>query len=96
MGADPAGRTKEDRLSIRVGHEEKNRLEQAALMSGMTTSRFVVLAALRAAEEFLADRNRFVLPAEQWDAFVRLLDEPAAVIEELKAAASEPGPIHAR
>lgn len=87
------GSTKEERLSIRVGGDEKARLEQGARMSGVSTSRFVVTAALRAAEELLADRNRFILAPDEWDAFARLLDEPARVIEGIQTA-SERGLPH--
>jgi uncharacterized protein with HEPN domain len=59
-------------------------------MIGM--SQFMLQATLRAAEEVLADQTLFVLPAEEWDRFVALLDRPPRVLPSLKEAASKPSP----
>jgi uncharacterized protein (DUF1778 family) len=70
---DPA-RTKAERFNIRVTPEEKTLVEQAARASRVSASRFILQAALRSAEEALADQTSFVLPSAQWDAFVERLD----------------------
>lgn len=92
----PATATKEERFNIRARHEEKSRVEQAARALNMTTSQFVMQAALRSADEVLADRARFVLSSAEWDAFVAALDRPARRIPELKRAASNPSPFSER
>ena len=88
--------TKDERFNIRAKREEKALVEQAAAASHMTTSQFMMQAALRSAEEVLADRTRFALPTDQWDSFVAALDRPARVIPELERAASKPSPFNER
>ena len=89
--------TKRDaRFNIRAKDEEKALVEQAARASHMTTSQFVVQAALASAEEVLAEQTRFALPPEEWDSFVAALDRPARDIPELKEAASKPSPFSER
>ena len=88
--------TKDERFNIRAKREEKALVEQAAAASHMTTSQFVIQAALRSAEEVLADQTRFSLPPEQWDSFVAALDRPARVIPELEQAALKPSPLNER
>jgi uncharacterized protein (DUF1778 family) len=83
---------KDRSLNIRVTEEEKVMVEQAAHLTHMSMSRFMLLAALRSAEEVLADQTRFVLPSDQWDEFVALLDRPARVLPGLREVASKPSP----
>lgn len=83
---------KDKTLNIRVTEPEKRLVEQAASISHMGMSQFMLQATLRAAEEVLADQTRFVLPAGEWDSFVALLDRPARVLPGLKEAASKPSP----
>lgn len=91
----PAGR-KAERLNIRISEDQKRLVEQAASLSRQTTSQFVMQAALRSAEEALADSTRFVLPPEQYKAFTAALDRPAREILALKKAASRPSPFRDR
>jgi uncharacterized protein (DUF1778 family) len=83
---------KDRSLNIRVTEDEKTAVEQAASFSHMAMSQFMLQAALRAAEEVLADQTRFVVPADKWDEFVTLLDRPARVLPGLREAASKPSP----
>lgn len=83
---------KDKTLNIRVTDAEKALVEQAASLSHMGMSQFMLQATLRAAEEILADQTRFVVPADKWDEFVALLDRPAHILPGLKEAASKPGP----
>ena len=76
--------------------DEKIMVEQAADLSHMAMSQFMLQAALRAAEEVLADQTRFVVPADKWDEFVTLLDRPARVLPGLREAASRPSPFDER
>jgi uncharacterized protein (DUF1778 family) len=91
-----AKNTKSSRLSIRTTDAEKRLLEQAAALSRVTASQFVMDAALRSAEAFLADRTYFALAPEQWDAFTEMLERPARVLPALRAAASKPSPFSER
>jgi uncharacterized protein (DUF1778 family) len=93
MSADTAhATTKASRFNIRATTDEKRLVEQAALSSHMTTTQFVMRAALRSAEEVLADQTRYVVGPEQWDQFVTALDRPARAIPALQRAASKPSP----
>ena len=83
---------KDKTLNIRVTETEKKLVEQAARISHMGMSQFMLQATLRAAEEVLADQTRFVLPADEWDRFVELLDRPARILPGLTEAASRPSP----
>ena len=85
-------RTKTERLNIRASEAEKALLEQAAGASHQGVSQFMLQAALRSAEEVLADQTRFVLPSDRWGEFVALLDRPARVLPGLREAASKPSP----
>ena len=88
--------TKDKRLSIRASEAEKATLEQAASAAHMGVSQFTLQAALRSAEEVLADQTRFVLPADKWDEFTALLDRPARVLPALRKAAAKPSPFGER
>ena len=99
MGSTTAATTnygKRERFNIRTTSEEKALVERAASLVRMTTSQFVLQAAVRSAEEVVADQTRFVLSPEKWDAFVEALDRPAREIPELKRASSKPSPFSER
>ena len=87
---------KDQRLNIRITADAKNLVEEAAEATGTTASAFVVQAALRSAQEVLADQTRFALPAQQWADFRALLDRPAREIPALKQAASRQSPFSER
>jgi uncharacterized protein (DUF1778 family) len=87
---------KDKSLNIRVTEDEKTMVEQAATLSHVGMSQFMLQAALRAAEEVLADQTRFAVPADKWDEFVALLDRPARVLPGLREAASKPSPFGER
>ena len=89
-------RCKSDRFNIRTTSHEKSLVAQAAHLAKMTTSQFVLQAAVRSAEEVLADQTRFVLAPKEWEAFVEALDRPAREIPALKQAASRPSPFSGR
>lgn len=83
---------REERLNLRVTAHEKRLLERAAEASHATSTQFILQAALRSAEEVLAEETRFVLDPEQWSAFTALLDRPTCAIPALTDAASRPSP----
>jgi uncharacterized protein (DUF1778 family) len=83
-------RRKEDRLELRLERERRQLLDQAAQAAGLSTSAFVLEHATLAAQQALADRSRFVLPADRWDAFVELLDRPKQPVEGLAAFLARP------
>jgi uncharacterized protein (DUF1778 family) len=83
---------KAHRFNLRLTSAEKALVEHAAHASCVSASRFMVQAAVRAAEEAIARQNRFVLPAVQWAEFAAKLDRPARDVEALREAAAEMSP----
>lgn len=90
--AEPKPKHKDRRLNIRASEAEKIVLEQAAAASHVGLSQFLLQAALRSAEEVLADQTRFAVPADAWAEFTAMLDRPARVIPALREAAARPSP----
>jgi uncharacterized protein (DUF1778 family) len=90
--AERLSNVKDRRLNIRASRAEKAVVEQAASLTHTGVSQFMLQAALRSAEEVLADQTRFVLPADKWAEFVAVLERPARVIPALREAASKPSP----
>ena len=84
-------RRKEDRLELRLEPANRRLLDEAAAASAMSTSAFVLSHATAAAQQVLADRTTFVLPAERWDAFVELLARGELPMPGLAAFLSGPG-----
>jgi uncharacterized protein (DUF1778 family) len=91
-----AAKTKAERFNIRATGDEKRLVEEAAAITRVSTSRFVMQAAVRSAEEVLSERTRFVLPADRWADFVARLDQPTREIPALRRAAAKPSPFVAR
>ena len=92
----PKTNSKTERLNIRASEAEKALLEQAASASHQGVSQFMLQAALRSAEDVLADQTRFVLPVDRWNQFVALLERPARVLPALRDAASKTSPFAER
>jgi uncharacterized protein (DUF1778 family) len=81
---------KDQRLNIRASAEVKHLVEEAARATHMTASAFILQAALRSAQDVLADQTRFVLAPGQWSAFTAALNRPAREIGALERAAAKP------
>jgi uncharacterized protein (DUF1778 family) len=86
--AERAART--TKLDLRLSPEAKQKLQAAALASRRSVSEFVLDSALVRAEETLADRTRFGLDAERWDAFLEALDAPPRDLPRLARLLREP------
>jgi uncharacterized protein (DUF1778 family) len=78
---------KQERLEARVTPEQKELLQQAAALEGITLTDFVVRSARRAAEQSIRDHTRLVLTAQESRAFVEALLNPPAPNAALRAAA---------
>jgi uncharacterized protein (DUF1778 family) len=94
VAADSTG--KADRLNIRTTSRDKALVSLAARAASMSASAFVMRAAIRDAEEVLADQTRFTLSPDKWDAFVKALDRPAREIPALQRAAAKGSPFSER
>jgi len=81
---------KEERIEIRLASAEKERIRQAAVLSHLNISEFVLRAVRSVADETLASQTRFVLPEAQMNAFYAALDQPAQSIPRLRELLKKP------
>lgn len=81
---------KSGRLGIRTSERQSALLTAASRAEGTTVSGFVLKHATRAAEDVLADRRAFVLPVQQWEAFVKALDRPEHDLPRLRGLLEVP------
>lgn len=79
---------KRDRLEVRINHEQKALLQQAAALEGRSLSDYLVSVALRAAEASLHDRMVITLSARDSVRFVEhLLNPPEPSAPLMRASA---------
>lgn len=82
---------KSERIDVRASSAVKQLLQEAARVSHKNVGEFLLEAGIVAANQTLADRMRFKLPAEQWQAFRAALDRPVRSKPKLKKLLTEPG-----
>lgn len=68
--------TKSARIEARVSPDERDRIERAASVAGMSASAFMVGAAVERAERMLLEEMTTVVPARYFDELVAALDAP--------------------
>jgi uncharacterized protein (DUF1778 family) len=81
---------KAGRIAVRTTDEERELIAEASRATATTVSAFVLRASLARAEDVLADRREFRLPAERWNALIDLLDRPPAEKPRLRRLLTEP------
>jgi uncharacterized protein (DUF1778 family) len=69
-------RPRDSRWNLRIAGDTDSLVRRAAEETQRNLTDFVVDAATAEAERVLADRARFVLDDENWNAFVDALDRP--------------------
>ena len=77
---------KETRLDVRLSHEQKMLLEEAATVSGISTSAFVVQTVTQRAREVVEEYRSMELSAAESRAFVDQLMAPGTPNAALRAA----------
>ena len=85
--AGDAGERNAARMHFRTQPRIKQAIRQAACLSGMDDSAFVINAAYQAALETIATHERTALAPEDQAAFFAALDEPPEPTEALREAA---------
>ena len=80
---------KNERITARIPQNVKQTLEQAAIVSGATLNQFVVQAALKEAQQILANERVITLSEKDADKIFSLLDNPPSPNKKLKAAAAK-------
>jgi uncharacterized protein (DUF1778 family) len=88
---DASTHPKSERIDVRASTPVKQLLQEAARVAHKNVSEFLLDAGINAANQTLADRTRFDLSAEKWQAFQSALDKPVADKPKLKKLLSEPG-----
>ncbi|HVR79940.1 MAG TPA: DUF1778 domain-containing protein [Acidimicrobiia bacterium] len=70
---------KTDRMEARVSPEERQQIERAAAVAGLSVSAFMVNAAVDRADKVMAEATTTTVPAGYFDALLEALDvaEPA-------------------
>ena len=64
------------RWNLRIGSQTDSLVRRAASERDQSLTDFVVESAVTEAEHVLADRVRFELGEDEWNAFMELLDRP--------------------
>ena len=82
--------SKKYRLNLRTTRQQRKLIEVAANLCGEDMTDFVVTGAYSRAEQVLADRRYFELPAERWKKFVAALDRRPQPHPRLRRLISEP------
>jgi uncharacterized protein (DUF1778 family) len=72
-------------INIRMETETRDLIDKAAAVLGKSRSDFMVESARQHAIDVLLDQRLFVLNSDQYDAFVKALDNPPAPNAKLKA-----------
>lgn len=72
-------------LNLRVTAEMRDLIDRAATTVGKSRSEFILESARTHAEDVLLDRTLFALDDARYEAFLRVLDDPAPPNERLQA-----------
>lgn len=80
---------KNERITARIPENVKQTLEQAAILSGATLNQFVVQAALKEAQQILANERVISLSEKDAAQIFSLWENPPSPNEKLKAAAGK-------
>ncbi len=83
--------SKTERIDVRASSAVKQLLQEAARSCHKNVSEFLLEAGIIAADQALADRRRFGLDDERWQAFQQALDRPVQAKPRLKKLLGEPG-----
>jgi len=86
-----AVQSKTERIDVRASTPVKQLLQEAARAAHKNVSEFLLDAGIVAANQTLADRLRFEMTPEKWDAFQAALDQPVSPKPRLKKLLNEPG-----
>ena len=77
---------KTDRMEARVSSEERQRIELAAAVAGVSVSAFMVSAAVDRAEDVISQVATTTVPPDYFDALLAALDEAESAPRLSRAA----------
>lgn len=84
---------RQDRVSLRLSPQSKQKLERAAAYLDKTLTDFVMDVALAKAESVVREHESIALTAAEWSRFQDMLLNPPAPNERLQQALAEHGRI---
>ena len=88
----PTATLKTERIDVRADSSVKQLLQAAARTSHKSVSEFLLDAGISAANQTLAERQRFELNDTEWEAFLQVLERPVKELNpKLKRLLSEKG-----
>lgn len=67
---------KEDRISIRLNHSLKQKIERAAELDNRSITSFIIASALESADKILYRADQLTLTDRDWDMFYEALANP--------------------
>lgn len=83
---------KSTRWQLRVRAHDAHLVSRAAAALGVTRTDFVIAAATERARDVMADRARWDVTEEQWQAFQEALDAPPRDLPRLRELLARPAP----
>lgn len=78
--------TKDERLTVRVTHEQLELFRDAAELQGQTVSDFAITTLTSKAHDVMAERRVFRISGERWNELISRLDERPVVRPNLADA----------
>lgn len=87
-----ARQTKNQRIEVRATERQEALVRQAAAASNQTVTDFVLSSAVEQAERVLAERRWFTGSPDEYEEFLRVLDEPLSSTDAFEKLWSRPSP----
>ena len=81
---DVAKRRRDTVINVRLSKALRDQIDRAADVLGKTRSEFILESARTHATDVLLDRRLFTLNTDQYEAFIRALEQPPAPTDKLK------------
>jgi len=82
-------RIKDNRIDLRVTQEQKELLERAAALKGISVSAYTLYHVLPAAKQDLDSHERLILSDRDRDLFMSVMENPPALKGKLKSAIAQ-------
>lgn len=79
-------KAKESRVDLRITSEQKDLLEQAASLKGLSLSSYLLSNSLEAARRDIDSHQRYILSDKDRDLFLSLIEHPPEPNQALKSA----------
>ena len=76
--------TKTERVDLRISKEDKELLDRASQISGLSISSYILMTTIKQARLDLIQNERLVLSNCERDIFIKALESPAEPNEALK------------